>query len=106
MKVLPSTQAQMACGLHRRVQKGAGNEARKFVSHSSLVKIRLLLDGHSIDVAQLGPDCLFVDSPMDAPPGEATIMLNVDQAERRWRVRLAEGISSRSEKIVIAAAIP
>ena len=76
------------------------------MSHSSLVKIRLLLDGHSIDVAQMGPDCLFVDLPIDAPPGEATIVLNVDQSERRWRVRLPQGISASSEKIVIAAVIP
>ena len=76
------------------------------MSHSSLVKIRLVLHGHATDVAQMEPDCVFVDSPIDVPPGEATLVLNVDESERRWRVCLPQGVSSRSEKIVIPAVVP
>jgi hypothetical protein len=76
------------------------------MSHSSIVKIRLLINGCSIDVAQMGPDCLFINSPIDAPPGEATIVLTVDETERHWKVLLPDGICASSEKITIAALPP
>jgi len=71
--------------------------------HSALVKIRLLVNGGALEVAQMGSDCLFVDSPVDLPPGEATVVLRVDESERRWRVRLPEGVTANSERVPIAA---
>jgi hypothetical protein len=71
--------------------------------HSAIVKIRLLVNGDSIAVAQMGSDCLFIDAPLDDPPGDATIVMWVDDSERRWKVRLPDGISAGSERISIAA---
>jgi hypothetical protein len=36
----------------------------------------------------VGPDFLFIDSASNHPPGDATVILQVDQSERRWNVRL------------------
>ena len=73
--------------------------------HSADVKIQLLLNGHSIPVAQLGPGFLFLDAPIDHPPGDASILLRVDQSERRWNVRLPNGISAGSKRVAISASV-
>jgi hypothetical protein len=71
--------------------------------HSAQVKMRLLVDGGSIPVEQLGPDFLLVDAPFDLPPSDASVVLQVDQSERRWNVRLPHGISAGSKRVAIAA---
>jgi hypothetical protein len=43
-----------------------------------------------------------LDVPIDHPPGEATETLQVDQSERRWNVRLPNGISAASKRVEIA----
>jgi hypothetical protein len=73
--------------------------------HSAIVKIRLLVNGDSIAVAQMGPDCVFVDSPVNHRPAEATIVMNVDDSEQRWKVWLPDGMSSSSERVTISALI-
>jgi hypothetical protein len=50
----------------------------------------------------MGPDFLFVESGEDHPPGEATIVLKVDGSERRWQVRLPEGISKATKRVALA----
>ncbi len=71
--------------------------------HSAQVKIQLLLDGGSVPVAQMGPDFLFINAPFDYPPGEASLLLKVDQSERRWNIRLPYGMSAGSSRVTIAA---
>ena len=73
--------------------------------HSAQVKIRLLINGSSIAVAQMGPDFLLVDAPINHPPGNASLILQVDQSERRWDVNLPEGISAASKRVAIAASV-
>jgi hypothetical protein len=70
--------------------------------HSAQVKMRLLVNGCSISVAQMGPDFLLLEAPVKHPPGEATMVLQVDQSERRWNVRLPNGISAESKRVEIA----
>jgi len=70
--------------------------------HSAQVKMRLLVNGGSIPVEQLGPDFLLVDTPFDHPPGDASMVLQVDQSERRWNVHLPHGISAGSKRVAIA----
>jgi len=71
--------------------------------HSADVRIYLILNGHSIPVAQLGPGFLLLDSPADHPPGKASIILHVHQSERSWRVLLPDGISAGSKRVAIVA---
>jgi len=70
---------------------------------SAQVKIQLLIDGGSVPVAQMGLDFLFLDAPFDHPPGDANLILRVDQSERRWDVCLPNGISADSNQVSIAA---
>ncbi|MHB8521215.1 MAG: hypothetical protein ACYDH9_10705 [Limisphaerales bacterium] len=71
--------------------------------HSAQVKMRLLVNGCSIAVVQMGPDFLLVEAPINHPPGDASVVLQVDQNERRWNVLLPNGISAESKRIAIAA---
>ena len=71
-------------------------------AHSALVKMHLIVDGTSIPINQMGPDFLFVDCDRDFPPGEATIVLQIDDSRRQWQVRLPEGISKNSERVQLA----
>jgi hypothetical protein len=48
--------------------------------HSAQVKIQLVLYGGSVPVAQMGPDFLFLDAPFDHPPGEASLIFQVDES--------------------------
>ncbi len=72
--------------------------------HSALVTIRLLVNGLSLAVAQMGPDFLFLDAPVNHPPTDASLIMRVDQSEKRWNVRLPGGISAGQKRVEIATA--
>ncbi len=65
--------------------------------------MKLLVNGSSIPVAQMGPDFLLVTETIDHPPADASIVMQVDEIESRWQVRLPKGISLGSKRIVISA---
>jgi len=71
--------------------------------HSAQVKMRLLVGGHSIPVAQMGPDFVLLENPVNHPPADASVVLQVDQSERSWNVRLPNGISAGTKRVAIAA---
>jgi hypothetical protein len=66
--------------------------------------MRLLVNGGSVRVVQMGRDFLLVDEPFDHPPAGASLVLQVDESERRWDILLPHGISSTSKRVPIAAA--
>lgn len=72
--------------------------------HSARVNMRLLVGERSLPVVQLGPDFLLVGEPVDLPPGEASMVMQVDASERRWKVFLPNGISATTNRVVIMAA--
>ncbi len=75
---------------------------QSFGAHSAQVEMQLIINGESISITHMGPDFLRVECTTEHPPGEATIVLQVDQSERRWTVRLPEGISAASKRVAIA----
>jgi hypothetical protein len=79
-----------------------GFESSGQSGYSADVRIHLILNGRSIPVAQLGPGFLLLDAPADYPPGLASIVLRVDEAEERWQVRLPDGISANSKRVALA----
>ena len=72
--------------------------------HSAQVTMKLLVNGSSIPVNQMGPDFLLVTASIDHPPGKAKLVLQVDESQREWNVHLPNGISSNSNRIFISAA--
>jgi hypothetical protein len=75
---------------------------QNYGAHSALVEMQLIVNGSSISITQMGPDFLFIESTSDHPPGDATIILQVDDSERQWKVRLPEGISKDSKRVALA----
>lgn len=63
--------------------------------------MRLLFNGRSFRIVQMGPDFLFVDSPADHPPTRATIELQVDGSRRTWQVNLPEGMKVGYERVAL-----
>jgi|SRR5271166_5198439 len=72
--------------------------------HSADVSIGLLIDGNWLRVAQLGPDFLILREGAEHSPCDAVIKLRVDDVERHWTVRLPEGISSGSDRVMLGFA--
>jgi hypothetical protein len=64
--------------------------------------MQLQVNGSSLPIAQMGPDFLLLDKPIDHPPCEATIVLSVDDSERRRPVRLPDGLAAGHERVAIA----
>ena len=71
-------------------------------AHSAQVEMRLIVNGTSIGITHKGRDFVVVESPTEYPPGEASILLKVDESESRWDVRLPDGISAGSKRVAIA----
>jgi len=69
--------------------------------HSAQVKIRLLLKGGTIPVAQLGRDFLLLSQAFDHPPASGILVLQVDQSERRWDVHLPQGVAASSNRVAV-----
>jgi len=51
--------------------------------HSAHVRMKLLVNGISIPVAQMGSDVLLLTETIDHPPANASIIMQVDESERR-----------------------
>lgn len=61
-------------------------------THSADVRIELTVNGHVFSVAELGPGFVVLRNPIAHPPAEAELSLSIDGYERRWTVKLIDGI--------------
>jgi hypothetical protein len=77
---------------------------QNYGAHSAEVEMQLFINGTPISITHMGPDFLLVECAEDYPPCEATIFLKVDRSERRWKVRLPNGISAKSRRVAVALA--
>jgi hypothetical protein len=64
--------------------------------------MRLIVNGTSIPITQMGSDFLFLEAASDHPPGEASIFMQVDESKSQWKVRLPAGISKDSRRVPLA----
>ena len=58
--------------------------------------MRLLVNGLSFPVDQMGPDFVPVDIPVNHGRTAAVVVLEVDQNGRRWNVRLPNGFMQQN----------
>jgi hypothetical protein len=59
----------------------------------------LFLNGDAMPIAQMGPDFLILDNPIEHAPCVAEVVLSVDGNESRWSVRLPEGIRPNQKRV-------
>jgi len=77
-------------------------EQHYYGPHSARVDMRLIIGGTSIGITHLGPDFVLIEPGHDRPPGVATILLKVDETERRWQAFLPQGISRASKRVALS----
>ena len=59
------------------------------------MSLGLVVDGVRLPVAQVGPDSVYLRSPVaEISPTMATLIICVDGHERKWQVYLHDGIKS------------
>jgi hypothetical protein len=75
---------------------------QNYGARSAQVEMHLIINGSSVSITHMGPDFLFIEGGDDHPPGQATIVLQVDQTERRWQVHLPDGTSKASKRVALA----
>ncbi len=56
--------------------------------------MELRVNGHILPIAQMGFGSLILENSIEHPPTEAEIRVSIDGHERRWPVRLDEGLSA------------
>ena len=61
--------------------------------YSATVEMFLDIAGVRHDVSHMGPEFVILARPVNCPPCEAVVGLNVDGRLKQWPVRLPEGIS-------------
>lgn len=62
-------------------------------AYSADVRIQLIVNGHILPVAQLGPHFLILRNAIDHPPTDAEIVMSIDGDVKQWPVRLPAGIA-------------
>src|SRR6266581_2204306 len=69
-------------------------------AHSAQVNMRLMVNGTVIRITHMGPDFIFIESPADYPPCQATISLSVNDRELARRLRRPKH-EVRSQRIAL-----
>ncbi len=64
--------------------------------------MQLRINGSCLHISHMGPDFLLIDATADHPPGNATIVLQVDESIRQWDVHLPDGISAGEKRVALA----
>jgi hypothetical protein len=77
-----------------------GNSKRD--AYSADVRMELRLQDRVLSIAQLGPDFLILEEPVEHPPAQAEILVSIDGRERRWMVYLPDGLTVGARETRIA----
>ncbi len=64
--------------------------------HSATVRLELNVGDQVFELAEIGPDTVFLRNPISLPPCEAEIVMHIDGRRRVWRVDLPDGLSTDS----------
>jgi len=64
--------------------------------------MQLIVNGDVIRITHMASDYVLVQRDHEYPPGEATIILQVDNSRREWTVSLPQGITKESSKVMLA----
>ena len=68
--------------------------------YSARVRLRLVVGSASFEVEQVSPSSCLLAHPIDHPPCDAELIVEVDGRERTRRVALPQGIERASNRVV------
>ncbi|MDB5390396.1 MAG: hypothetical protein JWM11_6042 [Planctomycetaceae bacterium] len=66
--------------------------------HSAEVHLFLETPHGTYPLAQIAPNDVIFAKPVNIPPCDAEIVMQVDGTERRWPVRLLDGVTSADRR--------
>jgi hypothetical protein len=75
----------------------ATSELSTKTGYSADVRLHLAISGRVIDLAQVAPEFLIINRPLDLPPCQGEVVVTVDGVESRRRASLMDGISKSSK---------
>ena len=67
--------------------------------YSAVVELQLVAHGKSYPLAQIGPDFVIFNTPVNLAPCDATIIMHVNGEERRWPVALVDAATRDSDLV-------
>ena len=73
------------------------NHSSAKTGHSANVRLELSVGDQVYELAEIGPESIFLRNPVTLPPSEAEIVMHVDGRRRVWRVDLPDGTSADSQ---------
>jgi len=53
---------------------------------SAQVRLELIVGDRTCELAEIGPDSVYLRDPVSLPPGEADVVMHVEGKRRVWRV--------------------
>jgi hypothetical protein len=65
-------------------------------SHSATVKLELRIGDSNFELAEIGPDSVYLRNPTSQPPCNAEVVMHIDGRRRVWNVHLPDGLSKES----------
>lgn len=69
--------------------------------YSTIADFELLANGQSYAVAQVAPIFLILDSPQQIPPGDAELIIRVEEEVIRRQIALPEGATKEMRQVPI-----
>lgn len=68
--------------------------------YSASVQLILHVNGHDYALAKIGPNRIYLRTPVDLPPCEGTLSINIDGHVTQQTIRLPEGASVNSPGVM------
>lgn len=65
--------------------------------------MELRVDGRTLQLSQIGPDFLTLETAIDHPPCLATMWFSIDGREYEKEVRIPNGMTGESREVEIAS---
>lgn len=68
-------------------------------NYSGVVKLRLRVGDLEYRLSRTGPNYIGFRDPVELPPCEGVVIMNIDDREHRWSVRLTGGSFDSSDMV-------
>jgi hypothetical protein len=69
-----------------------------------MVQMQIIVDQRRFSVAQVGPDFLVLNEPLNLPPTRAELVVRIDDTEKRRTIFFPDGVRASDERTRIASA--
>jgi len=76
---------------------------RSSTTYSATVQMHLVIGARCLGIAQMGPEFMILEEPVDTPAGCGELVIQIDGNEKRRAIYLPDGVRSNDVRTRIAA---